>query len=906
MISFMFSIIFSSNSFASSWTVNVDQSIYERAYDEEQQEAIQKELEGLDSRYDGIAGDVLGDLFSKLFITVGDQSYKLLAGIGFDLNAIIFGRVGGSAYLTDNISLFTYELKSGNIYGIASMAIFNVLRGSFAILMICVLWYSLVAFIYSSGSAKSRERLKENVTGFIILFLSLLLMPNLLDVVLYVKDIILYSVMVRGSDLINSVGSSINSSWDAAAGTGSVAFDFFGTGGQYNLVGTFRTLVKNDPSFTNSCMYLGSVILQFYFGVTYICSTVAMVVLVVMYAFVCWLELIERGVMHDWIKQVAGILLNPIIDSCLLLIPMLVAVLGYDNDNVGYSFVALIICSCVIPARGVIRSLLHLGNGMGFELAGLGAAFGAMRLGSSLIKGLGGMVSRTREGMTSAKNDEDLAGLYNEQAQMLDLASVNEEEDMKEDMEGMFRDGEGIDASGIPFQPVSEAEMSGMSAEERVRARNANMNQGLEALNIRKGQLSDEAKQWDTRSSEISQEIADIDGHTSELKAERASLNQKDPNQLGAIQEIDQKIAENGIDKQKLVSEQARIRSENSWRKEQIGRIDTLSTRAKSAIVGMRAGGLYRAGSGNHNGGMSAVSDEQALLDRYANIDNFEMPAFSNISLERKSELYQKRAKQTRMKALGSATMGTVGGVAGAAVGFGGTTFFSPTAKMYGMSAFMDIGASTGDVVGGVVGSKVVDFPRPKVPQVKLRGPGGPSPSSSGPAISGYIEQPQVTIQTASDNYYSDNDQERHYPRATPNYKQNWVFPEEELQKHENTFQAIMSDDSSKKVMNQRIKRAMREVSVIARQSKESIKMGGEIPKTESERAEKNQMIIEEAVDSFSRSLSESISMADIPEYVARSNEFNFDDFGRYIEDRYTKTSATQLKNYLKSKGILF
>jgi hypothetical protein len=861
-------------------TDNEEKSIYD-VYDEQQQSAVQNELEGLDSVYTGVAGDVLGDLIGKLFITIGDGLYKIFAGMGFELNTIIYGRVGGFAYITNNISLFTYELSNGNVYGIVSMALFNVLRSSFALIMICILWYQLMAFIYSSGNPRARERLKDRISTFLILFISLLILPKILNFSIYVRDTCLYAIMVRSDELIKSVGSVANPSWVSDAGA------------RLNLIGTFKEIVNNDPSFVNDSMYLGAVVVQFYFGLSYISAAVAMVILVIAYPFVCLLELKEHGSVGDWIKQVLGILVNPIIDSCILIIPMLFAILGSGNNTVGYSFIALIVCGCIIPARGVIRVLMRLGNGMGLELAGLGAAFGAMRLGTSIAKGIVGTAAKMKEGLTSAKSDEEMADLHNEQAQRLDLASINEEDDMSEGMSELLGNG-----GNSRFQKVNESELEGMSPEERTNARNENMKHGLDSLDERKSNLTDEIKQEETRSSKISQEMADIDEHTAELKADKALLDHKNPENFGAIRDIEQKIAENDVDKKKLSSEQAKIRSGNNYRKEQIGKIDALTNRTKNKIIGMRAGGVNSSRGYSHGG--ETDHDEQKLLNKYANVVNFEMPAFKNLSLERKADLYQKRARQTRLKTVGSASLGTIGGMTGAAVGFGGATFFSPAAKMYATSALMDTGSGVGSFAGDAIGSKISNIQMPKRTRQSYR----PIRTTAN-NISEYIEPPKLALPEMSNVDYSDYDQEqRSYKRAT-NYTPNWSQPEEERYKYENALRGIMSSDDLKNSVNQQIKRTMREASVVARQSRNTIKMGGEIPMTETERIEKNRVIVEEALDSFSRSMSENILSSEASKYVEKSEDMNLDEFGKYIKERFEHSSRNQLKSYLKSKGIL-
>ena len=75
------------------------------------------------------------------------------------------------------------------------------------------------------------------------------------------------------------------------------------------------------------------------------------------------------------------------------------------------------------------------------------------------------------------------------------------------------------------------------------------------------------------------------------------------------------------------MEEQSRLRGENARTKEEIGRIDALSARARSAISPSRSsfgGGVSGIGNG-------ISEEEQEILDQYATIDNFESPQFKNI-----------------------------------------------------------------------------------------------------------------------------------------------------------------------------------------------------------------------------------------------------------------------------------
>ena len=144
------------------------------------------------------------------------------------------------------------------------------------------------------------------------------------------------------------------------------------------------------------------------------------------------------------------------------------------------------------------------------------------------------------------------------------------------------------------------------------------------------------------------------------------------------IRELEQRIGEAEHSRSVRMEEQSRLRGENARTKEEIGRIDALSARARSAISPSRSsfgGGVSGIGNG-------ISEEEQEILDQYATIEYFESPQFKNISLERKAALYRERAAKTRVRGATTAA-GTMAGMTfGATAGMAMPAFSSPAAKL--------------------------------------------------------------------------------------------------------------------------------------------------------------------------------------------------------------------------------
>ena len=99
-----------------------------------------------------------------------------------DLNAIIFGRVGGASARTGDVALFSFDMGTGNIYGLVGMAMYGYLRNLVFTLMVPVFLYYLVGFLYSNGNPRVKERLLGMTKLFVASSIGFILFPQLLGI----------------------------------------------------------------------------------------------------------------------------------------------------------------------------------------------------------------------------------------------------------------------------------------------------------------------------------------------------------------------------------------------------------------------------------------------------------------------------------------------------------------------------------------------------------------------------------------------------------------------------------------------------------------------------------------------------------------------------------------------------
>ena len=921
------------------WTDRADQSIYDSTGDAPDS-----------STPDMLDGGIFAELLGEFCIGIGDGLNFLLTSFGCDLNAIIFGRVGGASARTGDVALFSFDMGTGNIYGLVGMAMYGYLRNLVFTLMVPVFLYYLVGFLYSNGNPRVKERLLGMTKLFVASSIGFILFPQLLGVALYLRDAMLHAIMTGSQSMILKVADSVGSG--ANMGDNSYAF-FFGSGGDYNLISQFRAMAKPNGKvvYINSILYVGAVVYQAYLAVCYISAAVCMVVLVLLFPFAALFEMVERGTISNWMRQVLGILLNPVIDSCLLLIPMFFMIIGTAQESKGYALIALIICGCIIPARGVIRGFLHIGNGMGMELAGFGTIMGATSLMRSIGSGIGAAAGALAHASADAKSDkinadmtDDLADVQKKQ----DLEDINKGEALQSEMEDIIGENPDLDMDdaetsfAFGYQPTPKEEMHEKSPHAQAAATAQNIASGIDALGRKKDSLNEHIRSNDFKIASIGEEIAMDNEQIASMKAEKQAIQAEQNEQkkrgdtpsadgYARIRELDQGIGEAEHSRSVRMEEQSRLRGENARTKEEIGRIDALSARARSAISPSRSsfgGGVSGIGNG-------ISEEEQEILDQYATIDNFESPQFKNISLERKAALYRERAAKTRVRGATSAA-GTMAGMTfGTTAGMAMTAFSSPSAKMQMTAIGGAMGANAGGVLGEVLAEPVYEG------GVELVRRGGPllqkgatilkdkaeAYRNNPEGLNVYEEEPQkmlevnvhssskptvTTVSQSQDNNPSSVETvSGPGSKEQPSYQSDVeaVGKDAGVQSGPQVTYADTVSDEDAAIMQQfyeaeiqkpEFRRTMHHAytdsAVNARQVYSGLK-NSMVNATKEERAVANEQIIETAFMQYTNTILDSL---DAPERVDQIA------YQQAVEDRLREDERGRMEKYLRSKHLLF
>lgn len=317
-------------------------------------------------------------LFIELVKAIANGVNFLSGSIGLSLDSVVYGRVNGNA----GIASFTFELTKGNPYGLVAAIIFQILRGFCYIAIVVMVFARTSLHMYSSNTPQGRANYKSMLSHGVLTFLMLTAMPYLLDVVLYLRDTILY-------------GLSRTSESTGLFGNVSVG-----------LIDMFEDAA--DSSLLAAFVYFAASIFTFYLAFSYVGIAMSFLVAFVAFPLIAAASNVKRGLLGSWVSQVSYFVAVPIIDATLFLVPAFML-----RSHVS-GIIVLMSCMSIVPARKLFSNLLGLNSG-GSDLMGLGAMIATGRLVGGAVKT--GMNFRKR--IQDAKEDKEMANYYDD----LDLAS---------------------------------------------------------------------------------------------------------------------------------------------------------------------------------------------------------------------------------------------------------------------------------------------------------------------------------------------------------------------------------------------------------------------------------------------------------------------------------------------------
>lgn len=641
-----------------------DDSIYGNAIDAgEEEQDISVEKPGRVEKY-----------IAELFRNIGSALISVLQdSIGASIDTIVYGRVGSGQ--PNKVNIYAFELRKGNPYGVTAAVCYALLRGLMFIFLGIYFVFQLAKAAWSGHTAKSRDEIKAILPEMALKFSALILMPHLLDVALYVRDVLLYGIKEVTGQMVTG-------------------------GATLSLSKAFLLNAERSGTFVDAVMYLGTVVLTIYFVFLYVATAIDMLVCFVSFPFICVMHSKKRDLAGGWIMTVFSNLMTPVIDAVLLLIPLLTSLMLSDVVK-GVSIIQLVMCMLIIPARVRFKALLGIQSNERNGFLGAMAVMTFARALAGRIKQGAGKIADAVSDVKKSRMHGELAEIDREEEQALlsgdggkkdnpapgtggGIASADsgrpaEQENGRRAQESNLQSGMGMsvpEESGIRETATEEG-----GAQEDISFRVPEGHERTTREDIPAGSVNEAVRAAD-------RQVDDSQNRLDNLRMERAKLVQKDKQLRRQMLDCRRGSEEyRSLEKERAdVEEQtaqmdSRIAVEN-------GRLNQLRGQAKE----------LHAAAGTRNTPTEFADRRAEILRKRANISNFEQPEFRGVlTNEQMRELYRKRAIANTAKA----AAGTTGAVAV------GMTAGASAIYLGGSGAAM---ASAGGMhAGGAAGEAAVD-----------------------------------------------------------------------------------------------------------------------------------------------------------------------------------------------------
>lgn len=646
--------------------------------------------------------DIDNYVFNALTCVIGTICYsvgKALQSCGMGLCNIIYGRVLGfgtvdiSGVLTgqladvnlENTTFFQFELVQGNIYGYIGAILYAGIRVLAIVGIISIVLARLGAsMVRQTGAA--REELKSSLTNGFVMIALLFLMPFFLDLAIYIRNVLLYAI-------------------------GRFCFDTFGT---YNILDAFL-YAYGDTAQLNVWVLdlglLGVLIITIYFAFQYVSNAMGTMLMFVIFPFQCMLSSYDKNAIGNWVREMLGYLLVPVIDAFLLVVPIIMGCVAEQQV-----LLQVIAIGMIIPARQAVRGMLGMSSSSGIDRVG---AFGAMAA-ISAVKTVASTVAKVVSTVYGG-GAANLAGKVSGAMSGAKGETLATAEDQMKGVNGfggsmvtrlpMDMDAEQRNRTQ-PFLDQYNALMSTGNADDRKKAQMLRADKLAEVESFLAPKSSKEDREKDRqegaakvdaltgsdnlgigKNNEKIRELEDanklLGASNSSLRLDNAKINASIESGMMDRDEGRGQIANNNV---KIAENDKQIRANN----ENIKAYQEQNKLYEESVRGYK--NLY---------GRDGIAEDKKneVEMRFANAMNFDSGAFKSLTDAQKSAFYEQKSMYEHQRALGLG----IGGAAGAALGFGGAMFMDPSTKLGAVT----IGSSLGSELGGMLAKMPKEAPVP-------------------------------------------------------------------------------------------------------------------------------------------------------------------------------------------------
>ncbi len=242
-------------------------------------------------------------LLGSALAYLGDFIDYWIAGpFHMQTDEIILGR------LTEGVTMnmYAFELVAKNPYGLTGAAFYKVFR-NMAYMLLGIVFIAILIKTAIDQTPRALSNMKNDIYAMVIIAIVLAIAPQLIDIMLFLKDLIMTMILgiVYGSTKIDTV--SITAYFREM---------FFGNA---------DTGVEGTKSLANGFLYLTSTFIGLRYGINYIKIALKQTALFIILPIVLLLAIFNKNIMRGWSRRFIPNSFIPAIDLGLLMIPVVYA-----------------------------------------------------------------------------------------------------------------------------------------------------------------------------------------------------------------------------------------------------------------------------------------------------------------------------------------------------------------------------------------------------------------------------------------------------------------------------------------------------------------------------------------------------------------------------------------------------
>jgi len=327
------------------------------------------------------------------------------------INLTIDGVVLGRLAQPGGVSYTSFDLSDGNVYGTVGATAYTVFRGFAYSGMFLVFLYLLAKAIFG-GTPKAREELKQGIYALAINYALIYLMPQVTDIVIFLRDNLLYFVMQH---LSNDV----------------------------SILNAMDDLYMADKSLIKAIVYTATVFASLFYIKDYVSIAIQETVLFGFFCLFTVLGTVKKKCLYDWFATFFSNLLVPLIDVVCLMLPYTaLKILDTGQERMSFGG-ACVVVMMIWSARTVRKELLKLFGSVTNTSAGRGIA-GLAHMAQMMR--MAHMATRGRDNNTGGKGNMDTYNDWTDEADRQRLSAASMEQQGNEISKGLGNELGDIDS----------------------------------------------------------------------------------------------------------------------------------------------------------------------------------------------------------------------------------------------------------------------------------------------------------------------------------------------------------------------------------------------------------------------------------------------------------------------------